>query len=108
MERRCGTESIPTNLDELLNEAQRKTLPGIEYSGWELCFLRKRLFLNPEIVIRNRHDNRLGIFEYDGNIKVEADIKIREEDDRIQPTLSNKTTRLEEITGFRLVNMQTN
>jgi hypothetical protein len=90
-DRRCGTEPIPTKLDEVLNEAQRKTLPGIEYSGWELCFFRKRLFLDPEIMIRNCNDNRLGIFEYDGSIRVEADIKIRDEDDRTQPTLSNKT-----------------
>jgi hypothetical protein len=108
MERRCGTEPIPTNLDEMLSEAQRKSLPGIEYSGWELCFFRKRLFFDPEIVMRNRNDNRLCIFEYDGSIRVEADFKIREEDDRTRPTLSNKTPVLEDITGFRLVINQTN
>jgi len=108
MERRCGTEPIPTNLDEMLSEAQRKSLPGIEYSGWELCFFRKKLFLDHEIVIRNRNDNRLGIFEYGGSIRVEADIKIREEANRTRPTLSNKTPVLEDITEFRLFIKQTN
>jgi hypothetical protein len=89
-EKRKGDTPIQDNVKEVLNDAQRKTLPGLEYMGWELCFLRKRLFLDPEIVIRNRNDNRLGVLEYDGNIRIEADVKVRDEDVQTQPAQSDK------------------
>lgn len=89
-DKRCGTEEISIQLDELLNESQRKALPGIEYAGWKLCFFRKRLFLEPEIVVRNLNDSRLGIFEYDGTIRIESSIKIRVDDDLAQPDKPDK------------------
>ena len=90
-EKRTGDVPIPDNLEELLNKEQRQALPGLEYSGWEPCFSRKKTFLEPEIVMRNRHDNRLGILEYDGSIRIQGDIDVRDEDAQIQSTSSNNT-----------------
>lgn len=89
-EKRRGDARIPDNLDELLNEAQRKALPGLQYIGWEPCFLRKKMFLEADIVMRNCNDNRLGILEYDGRIKTEEDVRVREEDEQTQATLPDK------------------
>jgi hypothetical protein len=89
-DRRCGSEPVPSQLYESLNEVQRKLLPGIKCSGWELCFSRERLFLDPEIVIRNRYDNRLGVLEYDGSIRILANTKIRGGDEPTRLTQPDK------------------
>ena len=34
-EKRKGDISIPSNLEETLNKAQRQALPGIKFLGWE-------------------------------------------------------------------------
>jgi hypothetical protein len=89
-EKRRGDARITDNLEELLNEAQRKALPGLQYIGWEPCFLRMKMFLEPDIVMRNCNDNRLGILEYDGRIKTEEDVRVREEDEQTKATLPDK------------------
>ena len=86
-EKRRGDARIPDNLDEILNEAQRKALPVLQYIGWEPCFLRTKMFLEADIVMRNWNDNRLGILEYDGWIQTEVDVRVREEDAQTQDTL---------------------
>ena len=63
-EKRKDNAPIPDNLAEVLNQSQRNTLPGLNYSGWESCFLRMRMFLDPEIVLCNRNDNRPVVLEY--------------------------------------------
>jgi hypothetical protein len=86
-DRRCDVAQIPMQMDEVLNEAQRKALPGVLYSGWEPCFMRKRMFLEPEIVMLNRNDNRFCIFEYDGTIRLQGGIKVREEDNLVDSAM---------------------
>jgi hypothetical protein len=86
-DRRCDMAQIPIQLDEVLNEAQRKALPGVLYSGWEPCFMRKRMFLEPEIVLLNRNGNRFCIFEYDGTIRQQGGIKVREEDNLVDSAM---------------------
>jgi hypothetical protein len=89
-ERRCSASPTTIQLHEALNEVQRKMLPAIKSLGWELCFSRKRLFLDPMIVVRNLDDNRIGIFDYDGSIRVQEDIQIRKWDYMNQPADPNK------------------
>ena len=83
-DKRKGVISIPPNLEELLNEAQQQALPGIKYSGWELRFLRRPLFQDPVLVVHNSNDGRTGILEKDGRIRIQANIKIREERNQTQ------------------------
>jgi hypothetical protein len=89
-EKRKGDIPIPDNLEEMLNEAQRQALPGIVNSGWELQFLRRPLFQELVLVLHNPNDNRTGILDTDGRIKIQADIKVRDQEDQTQTTQSDK------------------
>lgn len=90
-EKRRGDAPVPDNLQEVLNVAQWQALPGIKLSGWELRFIRKRLFMEPVPVLRNRDDNRTGILGPDGKIDLQTDIELREEKSRAQTPPSGDT-----------------
>jgi len=74
-EKRKGNISIPENLEEVLSEAQRNALSGIEYLGWEPRFLRRPLFQAPVLVLRNTNDSRIGIMDEEGRIRIQADVR---------------------------------
>jgi hypothetical protein len=80
-EKRKDDASIPANLEEMLNEAQRQALPGIKYLGWEPRFLRKQMFQAPELVIRNSSDGRTGVLGVDGRITIQ-NINVREQENQ--------------------------
>ena len=88
-EKRKGDISMPPNLEEMLNEAQRQALPGIKYLGWEPRFLRKPLFQAPELVMQNSSDGRTGILDVDGRIRMQ-NFTVREQESQTQtPPQSN-------------------
>jgi len=82
-EKRKGDISIPPNLEEMLNEAQRQALPGIKYLGWEPRFLRKPMFQAPELVMQHSSDGRTGILDADGRIRIQ-NIRVREQESLTQ------------------------
>lgn len=89
-EKRKDTIYIPENLEEVLNEAQRQALPGIKYLGWEPRFLRKQLFQRPVLVMHNINDGKIGLIDENGSIRIQPDIKVREQECQSQtPAPSN-------------------
>jgi hypothetical protein len=90
-EKRDGKAPLPDNLNEVLNDAQRQALTGLKYTGWKLLFLRRPLFQEPVLVVRNTHDGKMGILDKDGKIKMLRNFKIREEDIQAQMTISNNS-----------------
>jgi len=78
-EKRKGNIPLPKNLKEVLNKAQLDALSGMEYAGWELRFLRRPLFQEPMLFIQNPNDGRIGILDKDGSIKIQSNIKVREQ-----------------------------
>jgi hypothetical protein len=90
-EKRKGAITIPDNLQEMLNEVQRRALPGIECLGWEPRFLRRPLFMAPVLVMHNFNDGRIGILDEDGRIIIQTNIKVREQENQTQtsPPLNN-------------------
>lgn len=76
-ERRTGVNPIPLNLREFLNEDQRRTLRQVEGYGWELAFVRRPLFQDPVVVIKNGDGSAYSVLEDDGTINSEPDIIIR-------------------------------
>jgi hypothetical protein len=89
-EKRKGNTLIPDNLEEMLSEAQRQALPGIKYLGWEPRFLRKQLFQVPVLVMYNSNDGRIGLMDEDGRIRIQANIKVREQESQTRtPPPSN-------------------
>jgi hypothetical protein len=78
-ERRRSHARIPDDLRFLLSKAQSTALPGIHYAGWDICFLRERPFMDPEVVIHNREDGRFGILDIDGSIRAPGELKVRKQ-----------------------------
>ena len=78
-ERRRGHVRIPDDLTFILSESQASALPGIQYAGWDICFLRERPYMDPEVVIHNREDGRLGILDIDGLIRMPDKLKVRKQ-----------------------------
>ncbi len=76
-ERRRGMSPIPINLREFLNDEQRRTLRQVEGFGWQLAFVRRPLFQDPTVVIRNADASSFSVLELDGSINAEPDIIIR-------------------------------
>jgi hypothetical protein len=76
-ERRRGNARLPNEPAILLNEAQSTALSGIEYAGWDISFLRERLFLDPEVVMHNHDDDRFGVLDFDGRIRIPDDLEVR-------------------------------
>lgn len=89
-EKRKGDTSTPATLKDMLNEAQRQAMPGIEYVGWELRFLRKPLFQTPALVLLNSIDGRIGIMDERGSIRIQTNIKVREQESQIQAPPTSK------------------
>ena len=77
-DKRNITDSVPDDLEELLNEAQKRTLRGINHFGWELHFVRRPLFQNPVPVLINREGNKFVILEENGSINETTEIDSRE------------------------------
>ena len=84
-DKRTGGNAVPANLDELLNERQKRTLRETEGFGWRLKFVRRPLFQGPVFVVCNVGGEKIGTLEKDGSINFEPDIKVR---DRTQNYLS--------------------
>lgn len=90
-EKRKGNIPLPENLKEVLNEAQLKALSGIEYTGWELRFLRRPLFQEPVLFIQNTNNGQIGILDKDGSIKIKPNIKAREQGKQAHIPNSNES-----------------
>jgi len=88
-EKRKADISIQENLKEMLNDAQRQALPGIEFLGWEPRFLRKELFKAPVLVMYNSNDGSIGIMDEDGSIRIQDNIKVREQERQTPPPPNN-------------------
>mgnify|MGYP001816479482 FL=1 len=76
-ERRKGDRRIPNDPVITRNDAQSTALSGIDYTGCDICFLRERPFLDPEIVMQQREDDRFGILDFDGRLRILHELKVR-------------------------------
>ncbi len=76
-DRRQGMSAIPLNLREFLSDDQRRSLKQIEGFGWQLAFVRRPLFQDPIVVIRNGEASKFSVLESDGTVNDQPDIYIR-------------------------------
>ena len=77
-ERRKGIKPVPENLEELLNEAQLRTLRSIGRFGWQLHFIRRPLFQEVVPVLISREGNKCAVLEANGSINERVDLDIRD------------------------------
>ena len=76
-DKRQDSEPIPNNRGKILNELQRFSLQRLTGFGWEIHFVRRPLFQEPVIVMRNTTDSNVGVLEANGEINMSPDITIR-------------------------------
>ena len=76
-DKRKGEQAIPENLRQLLTAAQAKTLGEIRALGWQLKFVRRPLFQDPIPVVSNAENDKIGVLDPDGKIKIDTDFQVR-------------------------------
>jgi hypothetical protein len=69
--------SVPDNLDEYLNDAQRRSLVRVEEFGWRLAFIRRPVFQDIVPVVVSDDGKRHGVLEEDGSINMQHELVIR-------------------------------
>lgn len=67
-ERRKGQAPIPSNLREILSLDQKLALKELENFGWEIDFVRRPLFQEPRVFVRNPTTGKLSVIEADGAV----------------------------------------
>ena len=77
-ERRKGVKPVPENFEELLNEAQLRTLHSIGRFGWQLHFLRRPLFQEVVPVLINGESDKCAFLEANGSINEQVNLDIRD------------------------------
>jgi len=76
-ERRSEGNQIPESLDEVLNEAQLRTLSKMEGFGWMLAFIRRPVFQDIIPVLRHPDNGISGTLEGDGALNTQPEIVFR-------------------------------
>ena len=77
-ERRKGVNPVPENFEELLNEAQLRTLRSIRRFGWQLYFIRRPLFQEVVPVLISRDGDKCALLEANGSINEQVNLDIRD------------------------------
>ena len=79
MTRRDRTQvPVPDDYESHFTEDQLHAWKSLENFGMEIWFIRRPLFQDPTIVIRN-HSGDVYLFDKDGKLKVEHGLTIRED-----------------------------
>lgn len=76
-ERRTSDPLPPRALERDLNENQVDTLRSLEGVGWELKFVRRKLFQPPVPVIFDGGRKKFAVLEVDGSLNESPDFDIR-------------------------------
>ena len=78
-ERRKSAKQLLAALKRELNDAQLETLSGIENFGWELKFVRRKLFEPSVAVVMDGDRKILAVLESDGSLNENPALEIRED-----------------------------
>jgi len=66
-----GTRSsLPADVYYYLNEVQRIALNSLENFGWQLAFIRRPLFMQPMVVVKNCEQTKFAVLEDDGSVNL--------------------------------------
>lgn len=77
IDKRIGQSPIPSSPSFFLNQKQLNGIEVLKKFGWELAFIRRPLFCEITPVVRNIHEQAVGILGGDGILKINNEIKIR-------------------------------
>ena len=67
-ERRKGLPPVPSDLRMILSVAQKNALDELETFGWLIDYVRRPLFQEPRIIVRNPQSGARAIIDADGTV----------------------------------------
>ncbi len=67
-ERRNGKPPVPDNIRSILSIAQKIALKELETFGWVIDFVRRPLFQDPQVVVRDPKTGKQAIILEDGTV----------------------------------------
>ena len=76
-ERRRGLKPVPYNLVEYLTREQIKSLGALRQQGLVLFAVRRPLFQDPTVILKNLVKEKYHVLLKDGTVDYIPDIKIR-------------------------------
>ena len=76
-DRRAGESPTHGELKSLLNTEQQLSLRKIEQFGWGLAFVRRPMFESAIPVVSSPSGDQFGILDSEGELDLNAEIKIR-------------------------------
>ena len=79
-DRRGRYEPVPKDLSEYLTPEQLASLDGYTAEGWEITFVRRVLFKDPVVVLRNNDTLAFAILNGDGTLNESPVLKCRSSD----------------------------
>lgn len=80
-ERRKGLPAVPTDLRTILSAAQKNALDELETFGWVVDYVRRPLFQEPRVIVRNPQSGARAIIDADGLVDHNpANIVMRNDD----------------------------
>ena len=81
-ERRKGKPPVPDDLMSILTVPQKIALKELENFGWEVDYVRRPLFQDPRIIVRNPSTGQQSVIEADGRVDHSPLDIVKREDDQ--------------------------
>jgi len=76
-DKRFNMGPVPTCPECYINEAQVTGMSVLRKFGWKLVCIRRPSIDNVTTILRNSHENTLGVLGTDGILRICNDLKIR-------------------------------
>ena len=77
LERREATQAVPADVNEYLNQQQRRTYNSMQGFGWRMYFIRRPLFQHTTAVMINNEGTRIGVLEMEGHFDMSPTLELR-------------------------------
>lgn len=69
--------AIPNKYLSILTKEQKISLANLEFFGWKIWFIRRPLFLEPQVFLINEESGLYGHLAMDGELDLDTRIHIR-------------------------------
>jgi hypothetical protein len=76
-DKRGAEAAIPSDLASYVSDMQMLAIKQLENFGWQLAFVRRPLFLEPMVVVKNSKSLQYALLETDGTIMLEHGLMLR-------------------------------
>lgn len=76
-DKRLGMGPIPTSPEKFINEKQVDGLSILKKFGWKLVCIRRQTEGTCTTVMKNGHEQAIGVLGEDGILRINPDIQIR-------------------------------